>query len=119
MQKSNILYGVLGLVLGALITIGVTIVINNKSHSMEAMMADMTKSLEGKTGDDFDKAFIQEMIVHHQGAISMAGMALVQAKHPEIKILADQIITAQTDEMTKMESWMSEWYDMGTMSMHH
>jgi predicted outer membrane protein len=37
-----------------------------QNHSMHGEMNDMMKGLEGKTGDEFDKAFLKEMIVHHE-----------------------------------------------------
>jgi len=48
-------------------------------------MDDMTAQLKDKKGDDFDKAFIEMMIVHHQGAIDMAKLAKVNAKLEQMK----------------------------------
>lgn len=78
--------------------------------SMSDAMADMTASLEGKTGDEFDRAFIEGMIVHHEGAVAMAEQALQTAKHPEIKQMANDIITAQTREIETMRGWLQAWY---------
>ena len=77
---------------------------------MSDTMAGMTSGLEGKTGDEFDKTFIQEMIVHHEGAVAMAKQALQQAKHSEIKTMAQNIIDAQTQEITTMREWFQSWY---------
>jgi uncharacterized protein (DUF305 family) len=80
------------------------------SHSASSMsMDEMTTDLKGKTGDDFDKAFVAEMITHHQGAIDMANLALTNAKHQEVKDLAETIITAQTSEITQMKNWQTQW----------
>lgn len=76
------------------------------SHAMDMMTSD----LDGKTGDDFDREFISEMIVHHEGAVDMAESAKINAKHQEIKDLADAIIKAQTTEIGMMRQWMSDWY---------
>jgi|SRR3990167_11007968 len=75
----------------------------------EMSMSGMVNALEGKTGDGFDKAFIEQMIPHHQGAIEMAKLAQQYAKHDEIKNLADDIIKAQTSEINMMKSWQSSW----------
>lgn len=83
---------------------------NNMPMDMDDMMADMNASLQGKTGDAFDKAFISEMIVHHEGAVSMAELALKNAKHQEITNLAKAIIAAQNKEITDMKSWQQLWY---------
>ena len=73
-------------------------------------MSSMTAGLQGKTGDDFDKAFITEMVAHHEGAVAMAQLALKNAKHSEIKKLAQDIITAQNSEIASMRNWLSSWY---------
>jgi len=77
---------------------------------MSDTMAGMTSGLEGKTGDEFDKTFIQEMIVHHEGAVAMAQQALQQAEHSEIKMMAQNIIDAQTREIATMREWLQSWY---------
>ncbi len=81
-----------------------------QGNDMASMMAHMNASLEGKKGDDFDEAFIDEMIIHHQGAIDMAELAITNAKHQEIKDLAKEIISAQTREIEQMQSWENIWY---------
>ncbi|MCX6703813.1 MAG: DUF305 domain-containing protein [Candidatus Zambryskibacteria bacterium] len=78
--------------------------------SMSQMMTDMNATLIGKTGDDFDKAFLTKMIVHHEGAVEMAQLALQNAKHQEIKDLAQEIIKAQNTEIVSMKSWLKNWY---------
>ena len=84
-------------------------------------MGEMTNMLKNKTGDDFDKAFIEMMITHHQGAIDMAELTAGQAKHDEIKKLGQAIITAQTQEIEEMQQWQSDWGYQATemMQMMH
>lgn len=76
------------------------------SNEMSGMMA----GLSGKTGDEFDRAFLSEMIVHHEGAVDMAKAVLVNGKHPELKTMANAIITAQTGEIAQMKTWLNLWY---------
>ena len=83
----------------------------NNSNSMSGMMMDMNAALRGKTGDAFDQAFLAEMIVHHQGAVDMAQLALTNAKHQEIKDLAKAIIAAQNKEIADMKAWQKNWYN--------
>jgi uncharacterized protein (DUF305 family) len=78
--------------------------------SMESTMNDMSASLRGKSGDDFDRTFIDEMIVHHQGAIAMAKLVQTTSKRPELLQLANDIITAQTHEIEMMNNWRNEWF---------
>jgi uncharacterized protein (DUF305 family) len=77
---------------------------------MEEMMGNMTMELSGKTGNEFDRAFIEEMIVHHEGAVEMAEMALENAERAEIKTMANAIISAQTTEINQMKGWLQDWY---------
>ena len=76
---------------------------------MGSSMEDMVDSLDGKTGDEFDKTFIEEMIVHHQGAIDMAQLAQENAGHDEIKSMAEDIISAQSNEIEMMRKWQQDW----------
>lgn len=85
---------------------------NMQDHSammMEDDMASMTNELKGKTGDDFDKAFLTQMIAHHQEAIDMSKPADTNASHMEVKTLASNIITAQSKEISEMKSWQTQW----------
>ncbi len=96
------------------------------SHDMMSMsMSDMSKMLEGKTGDALDKAFLEGMIPHHQGAVDMAKY-LVNAKHPELQKMGQDIIKAQAAEIEQMKKWMKDWgYETSTgasmsgMMMNH
>lgn len=84
---------------------------SNQQSAMQNTMDGMMASMHGKNGDDFDKAFIQEMTIHHRGAITMAEAALKNAKHEEIKQMAQDIITAQTKEINQMKQWQVQWYN--------
>lgn len=77
---------------------------------MHSAMGDMMAGISGKTGDDFDKAFLAEMIVHHQGAVDMAEMVLEVSKRPELRKLAEDIISAQTKEIKMMQDWQTAWF---------
>ncbi len=78
---------------------------------MKGTMDGMMQGLEGKTGKDFDKAFLTEMIVHHEGAVVMAEAVLKNSKQPELITLANDIISAQTKEIGMMKGWLSEWFE--------
>lgn len=87
--------------------------VSSNMHSnmtMGSMMEAMTKSLEGKSGTEFDSAFLEEMIPHHMGAIEMAQMVLKTSKNPELIKLANDIISAQQKEINMMRGWQSEWF---------
>lgn len=69
---------------------------------MKGMM-DMGK-LKNAKGAMFDKMFLEMMIPHHAGAISMADEALKTSGRPEIRSLAARIIDAQAKEIGVMHS---------------
>jgi len=84
----------------------------NKQMDMNSMMSAMMAGLNGKKGDEFDKAFLSEMIVHHQGAVVMAQAVLKNSKRPELIKLANDIISAQTGEITMMKGWQKAWFNV-------
>ncbi len=66
------------------------------------------KDLEA--AEQFDKAFIEQMIPHHQMGIMMARMAGNATGRTEIQGLTDSIIRTQSDEIDRMQQWYQEWY---------
>lgn len=83
---------------------------NNGNMGMNDTMGSMMAGLEGKTGDKFDKAFLSEMIMHHEGAVVMAQAVLKTSKRPELLKLAKDIISAQSKEIDMMKGWQKEWF---------
>ena len=79
------------------------------SMNMLSDMSMMSSSLKGLKGDEFDKRFISEMVTHHEGAVDMAELALTNAKHQEVKTMAQNIISAQTKEIDEMQTWQKNW----------
>lgn len=77
--------------------------------SMEqmGMSMDMT-SLE--SADPFDKAFIDQMTVHHQGAVAMAKAELAGGENAELKKIARAIVSAQEKEIAELAQWKADWY---------
>ena len=83
-----------------------------EDHSSMGMMntnAGMMNELNGKTGEAFDKAFLNQMIMHHQSAINMAAAGKTNAQHQEVKDLTVAIVTAQTKEIKQMKQWQTDW----------
>jgi uncharacterized protein (DUF305 family) len=59
---------------------------------------------------DFDLMFIDMMIVHHEGAVAMARVALERAEYQEVRDLARQIVDSQQAEIDQMRTWREAWY---------
>jgi uncharacterized protein (DUF305 family) len=72
----------------------------------------MGPPLDQLTGDDFDKAFLSEMTMHHAMAVVMARPVVANATHQELKDLAQTIIADQTREIAQMRGWARDWYGM-------
>lgn len=72
---------------------------------MSGMMsaADMAR-LGNATGTDFDRMFLEMMVLHHEGAIEMAEQELADGKYQPTKDLAQAVITGQQAEIEEMNT---------------
>jgi len=69
----------------------------------DGMMSDADMAeLNHATGAGFDRLWLQLMIEHHQGAVTMARAELADGTNVEAKSLARSIITSQTGEISQM-----------------
>lgn len=94
--------------------------LKSASDHSSMTMNDMTQSLVGLEGDAFDQAFVEMMIVHHQGAVDMAQFIPNKAKHEELKKLGAEIIAAQTKEIAMMKQWLKDWnFERQPAMMNH
>ena len=55
-----------------------------------------------------DRDFVTMMIPHHQGAIDMAKALLLYGKDPQMRRLAQEIITDQQSEIQLMQLWLKQ-----------
>jgi uncharacterized protein (DUF305 family) len=106
MQTKPLLYGIIGFLMGGLL---VSVAATTLNKPTDDSMTAMVSSLQSKTGDAYDAEFIDQMIMHHQGAIDMAELSAKQANHKEIKELSEAIITAQEKEIANMKQWQKSW----------
>jgi uncharacterized protein (DUF305 family) len=58
----------------------------------------------------FDKAFIEQMIPHHEMAVRGSTMALRMVDKPELWDLLQSIVTSQSAEIAQMRDWYQQWY---------
>ncbi|MFH9467156.1 DUF305 domain-containing protein [Streptomyces clavifer] len=78
-------------------------------HSMSGMMTpeDMDK-LEKASGEAFDTAFLEMMVKHHEGAVEMAKTEQSDGSYQSAKDMADEIITSQSAEITRMNKLLGK-----------
>jgi uncharacterized protein (DUF305 family) len=74
------------------------------SDAMQKMMQDM----KIQPTSNPDKDFVTMMMPHHQGAIDMANIELKYGKDPELRRMANNIVSAQEKEIAEMKQWQTE-----------
>ncbi len=72
------------------------------------------------THNDADVAFAQQMVPHHEQAVTMSDLALEpdRGASAEVRALAEQIGSAQHAEIEQMNGWLEEWGEDGAGSEH-
>lgn len=68
--------------------------------------APMMRELSGLSGQDIDRAFLEDMIMHHMGAIMMAQSVQPYIEHEEIEELAQAIVSSQSKEIGEMRQML-------------
>jgi uncharacterized protein (DUF305 family) len=58
----------------------------------------------------FEARFMEGMIDHHGMAVEMGEVCLGRAVHAELRALCEQMIAAQSAEITQMQAWLADWY---------
>ncbi len=58
-----------------------------------------------------DTDFVQLMLPHHRAAIDMARVQLAYGKDPQMRRLAQEIITDQQSEIELMQLWLKQHED--------
>jgi len=70
----------------------------------------MLDRLASLSGAQFEIAFMEMMIKHHEKAIKEARQCLDKAWHAELRQLCESIIAAQSAEIAQLETWLFQWY---------
>jgi len=117
-MNDKLKYGLIGLLIGAIVTWLITSTISGiNSRNM------MGRNTSNQSSDILDAHFIEQMIPHHEDAITMAKLAETKAKTPEVKQLSKNIISSQSKEIVRMKVWYKEWFGKevpaGTQVMQH
>jgi uncharacterized protein (DUF305 family) len=102
-------------ILGAILLRAATQSCDGQSHmngdwsELIASMDKMHMAMEAvKRSGDSDVDFVRLMLPHHQAAIDMAKTQLLYGKHPQMRRLAQEIITDQQLEIELMQRWLKQ-----------
>lgn len=112
-KNNTVIIGLLTLLLGLAVGYGLGTANAPRvvpSAGMHGAMSGMMMELEGKTGAELERAFLDGMIIHHEGAIEMANVLLRSTERPELIKLGNDIISAQMGEIEMMKRWRSDWF---------
>lgn len=81
------------------------------AHGSQALWQaemQMHQAMNQPYSGDADRDFVAHMIAHHQGAVAMAQAVLQYGKDPQIKQLAQDIVSAQQKELEMMQDWLAK-----------
>jgi uncharacterized protein (DUF305 family) len=126
MKQNTILIAAIALLIGG---IGGYLIADNDNYGMRGvdhsvMMTDERSEdknampMGGMMGMDHsammvssEREFVADMIPHHQEAVDTANEVLARGgSTPEIRTLAEDIITAQETEIAMLKEWYLAWY---------
>ena len=72
------------------------------------MSGDQMNTLTGLSGAAFDRMWLQMMIDHHTGAITMSNTELRDGTNPDAKKMAEAIIANQQAEISQMQGMLAQ-----------
>ena len=78
------------------------------TKGMQRQMAKLAE-LEGA---EFEIAFMEMMIRHHQTAVREGTRCVDRAYHQDLIELCEGIVATQTAEIALMRDWVCDWYDV-------
>jgi uncharacterized protein (DUF305 family) len=76
----------------------------------EVMQSMMSGEVLGDPAEPFDLRFLDQMVPHHQMAVHSAQMMIANSERPELRDLAQRIISAQQTEIDQMGQWRAAWF---------
>jgi uncharacterized protein (DUF305 family) len=71
---------------------------------------EMMERLASLSGSEFEVAFMEMMIKHHEKAIKEGRHCLDKAYHTELRELCEDIVRTQSAEIAQMQTWLCQWY---------
>jgi len=77
----------------------------------------MMRDLSQLEGDELDQAFLEDMVMHHMGAVMMSQRLINHGlvEHQAVQPFAQNIANTQRQEIWQMQSWLQDWYGVSGM----
>jgi len=104
MNQETLVSGLVGVIIGIVLSVALLPTWGGMMGYNNSMMG------QNQVMGSIDAHFIEQMIPHHEDAITMADLALEKAEHPEIKQMAQDINRTQSEEIEQMRAWYKSWY---------
>jgi uncharacterized protein (DUF305 family) len=81
-------------------------------HEPMVNSADMKRMemMETLAPDEYEVAFMKQMIPHHLKAVLSSTPCMIQAEHSELIGMCADIIATQAKEVQTLRRWLCEWY---------
>lgn len=77
----------------------------HEAHAMPGMATqEQIDALAAAHGPEFDRMFLDLMIAHHEGALTMAGEVLADGVDVRAQEMAQDVVTGQTAEIERMKA---------------
>jgi len=112
MRRRSIQFVFVVLLIGIPLTLTGHTAASDADPSWSALMGSMTKMHVAmsavKPSGNSEVDFVALMLPHHQAAIDMAKSELLNGTDPQIRRLAQEIITDQQSEIELMQLWLRQ-----------
>ena len=77
-------------------------------HEMRGMLTeDELAALGSLSGGEFDRAWLEGMIAHHEGAVEMANDVLRDGRNQSVRTLANEVVKTQLAEIDVMKALLN------------
>lgn len=73
-------------------------------------MSRMLAEMRAMSAAEFERFFLEDMIVHHAGALQPARQCQGKAFHDELASLCRDIVRVQVAEIELMRQWLCDWF---------
>lgn len=78
-------------------------------HGDGMMSQEDMDALAAAEGDEASRLYLEQMIVHHEGAVDMAEDVIDDGSDPDVRALAESIIESQTAEIATMRELLTRF----------